>query len=113
MGIIFIKSFQHKKQHEMDQIKTNVQNKWFDFGARAYYISNDNDNFYSAVHHQLQNIPKYKNLGIKNIKEEAITGILNNPKIFGVKTGIQITSFSFKSSIHLNILVIIFIFYFT
>ena len=77
MGYLFIKSVEHKKQNELDKIKTNIQKKWFDYGVRAYDISNDNDNFYSAVHHQLQTIPKYKNLGIKNIKEQAITGILN------------------------------------
>ena len=81
------KSFEHNKQNEKERKIKNVQPKCFDYGYCAYEISQNSDNFFPAVQHQLQIVPQHKNLGIREIKEKAIEGIIANPKVFKVNSG--------------------------
>lgn len=76
---------------EKDKIIKNVQPKCFDYGYSAYEVSQNSDNFFPAVQNQLQQVQQHKNLGIREIKEKAIIGIVANPKIFKVKSGMNLS----------------------
>ena len=78
---IFLKSAEQKKKMEREEINENLKNRWYDFGVKAYDVSNKESGFYTALHSQLQIIPKYKNKTITEIKEDAIIAIIKNQDI--------------------------------
>ena len=86
------KASQHNEQREEEKLIKSIQPKCFEFGYCVSKVNNAKfDGFFPALQSQLQYVPQYKNLGIKEIKEKAVLGIIANPDIFNVSTGMFLT----------------------
>ena len=57
------------KHEEKEEEKKVIQKHCFDQGYTAYQLGTESDSFITAVHHQVKDIPKYKDWTLENVKE--------------------------------------------
>ena len=58
-------------------------------GYTIQKAESESDSFFSAVHNQVKNIPRYKDWTLHNLKECVVNGLQNNGYLFqmNLKTG--------------------------